>query len=97
MRREQGLKAFTVLSCDNVRENGHVAKAAVLGLAKARDAALAAWIADNVTFPCTMVDRIVPAATEETLQLVAGPVRGFMIPALSPANPSASGSSKITL
>ncbi|EAZ5194882.1 hypothetical protein JS43_12370 [Salmonella enterica subsp. enterica serovar Rissen] len=42
MRREQGLKAFTVLSCDNVRENGHVAKAAVLGLAKARDAALAA-------------------------------------------------------
>lgn len=71
MRREQGLKAFTVLSCDNVRENGHVAKAAVLGLAKARDAALAAWIADNVTFPCTMVDRIVPAATEETLQLVA--------------------------
>ncbi|HFY7947337.1 TPA: fructuronate reductase [Salmonella enterica subsp. enterica serovar Typhimurium] len=71
MRREQGLKAFTVLSCDNVRENGHVVKAAVLGLAKARDAALAAWIADNVTFPCTMVDRIVPAATEETLQLVA--------------------------
>ncbi len=51
MRREQGLKAFTVLSCDNVRENGHVAKAAVLGSAKARDAALAAWIADNVTFP----------------------------------------------
>ncbi len=34
MRREQGLKAFTVLSCDNVRENGHVAKAAVLGPAK---------------------------------------------------------------
>lgn len=96
MRREQGLKAFTVLSCDNVRENGHVAKAAVLGTAKARDAALAAWIADNVTFPCTMVDRIVPAATEETLQLVADQL-GFMILALSPANPSASGSSKITL
>ena len=71
MRRQQGAKAFTVLSCDNLRENGHAAKAAVMGLAKARSAELAAWIAENVTFPCTMVDRIVPAATEEMLQQVA--------------------------
>ena len=68
LRREKGLKAFTVMSCDNVRENGHVAKVAVLGLAQARDPQLAAWIEENVTFPCTMVDRIVPAATPETLQ-----------------------------
>ena len=72
LRREQGLNAFTVMSCDNVRENGHVARAAVLGLAKARDAALAQWIASHVTFPCTMVDRIVPAATAETLDDIAG-------------------------
>ena len=72
MRREQGLKAFTVLSCDNVRENGHVAKAAVLGLATTRDPRLAEWIAAHVTFPCTMVDRIVPAATDETLAHIAG-------------------------
>lgn len=26
LRREKGLKAFTVMSCDNVRENGHVAR-----------------------------------------------------------------------
>ncbi|PZT60593.1 fructuronate reductase, partial [Escherichia coli] len=62
---------FTVMSCDNVRENGHVAKVAVLGLAQARDPQLAAWIEENVTFPCTMVDRIVPAATPETLQEIA--------------------------
>ncbi|XPE40627.1 hypothetical protein ACNKHK_27035 [Shigella flexneri] len=30
--------------------------------------AAGAWIEDNATFPCTMVDRIVPAATEETLR-----------------------------
>lgn len=72
LRREQGLKPFTVLSCDNVRENGHVAKAAVLGLATTRDPQLAEWIAANVTFPCTMVDRIVPAATDETLAHIAG-------------------------
>ncbi|EJY9799748.1 fructuronate reductase [Escherichia albertii] len=71
LRREKGLKAFTVMSCDNVRENGHVAKVAVLGLAQARDPQLAAWIEENVTFPCTMVDRIVPAATPETLQDIA--------------------------
>lgn len=59
------------MSCDNVRENGHVAKVAVLGLAQARDPQLAAWIEENVTFPCTMVDRIVPAATPETLQEIA--------------------------
>ncbi len=28
---------------------------------------LAQWIEDNVTFPSTMVDRIVPAVTEDTL------------------------------
>ncbi|EEW3326879.1 fructuronate reductase [Escherichia albertii] len=71
LRREKGLKAFTVMSCDNVRENGHVAKVAVLGLAQARDPQLATWIEENVTFPCTMVDRIVPAATPETLQEIA--------------------------
>ncbi|MCZ8855931.1 fructuronate reductase [Escherichia albertii] len=71
LRREKGLKAFTVMSCDNVRENGHVVKVAVLGLAQARDPQLAAWIEENVTFPCTMVDRIVPAATPETLQEIA--------------------------
>ncbi len=49
----------------------HVAKVAVLGLAQARDPQLAAWIEENVTFPCTMVDRIVPAATPETLQEIA--------------------------
>jgi len=44
----------------------------VLRLAKARDAALADWIETHVTFPCTMVDRIVPAATAETLDDIAG-------------------------
>lgn len=66
-RRERGLPAFTVLSCDNIPENGHVVKQAVLGLAKAGDPQLADWIAKNVSFPSTMVDRIVPAITDETL------------------------------
>ena len=67
LRRNRGIAPFTVMSCDNVQENGHVAKAAILEFANLLDAELGAWIEDNVTFPCTMVDRIVPAATEETL------------------------------
>ncbi|MGY3570251.1 fructuronate reductase [Vibrio paucivorans] len=67
IRRERGLTPFTVMSCDNVQENGHVAKSAILEFAKLLDAELGTWIEANVTFPCTMVDRIVPAATEETL------------------------------
>ncbi|MDH3001643.1 fructuronate reductase [Chelonobacter oris] len=70
-RKIRNLAPFTVMSCDNVMENGHIAKSAVLGLAYQIDNALAQWIEQNVTFPCTMVDRIVPAATEETLQEIA--------------------------
>ncbi|MDI9799783.1 mannitol dehydrogenase family protein [Citrobacter koseri] len=66
-RRERGLSPFTVLSCDNIPDNGHVVKNAVLGMAEKREAELAAWIQQHVSFPGTMVDRIVPAATEESL------------------------------
>ncbi|EOT1755488.1 mannitol dehydrogenase family protein [Citrobacter koseri] len=66
-RRERGLSPFTVLSCDNIPDNGHVVKNAVLGMAEKRATELAAWIHQHVSFPGTMVDRIVPAATEESL------------------------------
>ncbi len=65
-RFERGLAPVTVLSCDNIQQNGHVARAVVLEYAGLLDERLAAWIEQNVTFPCTMVDRIVPAVTEET-------------------------------
>ena len=66
-RRERGLPPFTVLSCDNIPDNGHVVKNAVLGMAQKRSAELAGWIDAHVSFPGTMVDRIVPAATENSL------------------------------
>ncbi|WP_420853587.1 mannitol dehydrogenase family protein [Roseicyclus persicicus] len=63
-RRATGVAPFTVLSCDNLAGNGHVIRDAVLGLARARDAGLADWIAAEGAFPCSMVDRITPAMTE---------------------------------
>ncbi|MBU3892144.1 fructuronate reductase [Serratia sp. JUb9] len=76
LRRQRGLPPFTVLSCDNIPENGRVVRHAVIDLAQARDADLAEWIAEQVTFPSTMVDRIVPAATPETLDEIATALGG---------------------
>ncbi|MCO5734269.1 mannitol dehydrogenase family protein [Rhizobium sp. SSA_523] len=65
-RRQAGLKPFTVLCCDNLPSNGTVIRRLVLDMAQRRDPALAAWVAEHGAFPCSMVDRIVPAATGET-------------------------------
>lgn len=62
-RRAAGLVPFTVMSCDNIPGNGHVAENAVAGLARLSDPAFADWIAANVAFPNSMVDRITPATT----------------------------------
>ena len=70
-RRERGLTPFSVLSCDNIPDNGHVVKNAVLGMAQKRSPELAEWIAEHVSFPGTMVDRIVPAATDASLAEIA--------------------------
>ncbi|STQ12151.1 protein YdfI [Enterobacter cloacae] len=58
------------MSCDNMPENGHVMRNVTCAYARAVDAELAAWIEANVTFPSTMVDRIVPAVTPETLDKI---------------------------
>ncbi|UYI50072.1 fructuronate reductase [Vibrio natriegens] len=70
LRKENQRPAFTVMSCDNIQSNGDVARKAVLGYAKLIDFALYEWIKNHVTFPNTMVDRIVPAMTPETLTYI---------------------------
>jgi mannitol 2-dehydrogenase len=63
-RRAAGVAPFTVMSCDNIPGNGHVAENAVAGLAELADPELARWIRANVAFPNSMVDRITPATTD---------------------------------
>jgi len=63
-RRAAGVPPFTVLSCDNLPNNGKTARAAVVAFADQIDSELAQWIKDKVRFPCTMVDRITPATTD---------------------------------
>ena len=69
-RRDGGIDPFTVLSCDNLPGNGDITRQTVLGLASLSDPELADWIAACVSFPNSMVDRIVPATTDRERRLV---------------------------
>lgn len=67
-RRAAGVAPFAVLSCDNLPENGRAVRGAVVDFARAVDADLGAFVAGEVAFPSTMVDRITPARTAATLE-----------------------------
>ncbi|MCH6163326.1 mannitol dehydrogenase family protein [Streptomyces marispadix] len=63
-RRAAGLPPFTVMSCDNLPGNGHVARGTIIAFARLQDADLADWISAEVSFPNSMVDRITPATSD---------------------------------
>jgi fructuronate reductase len=62
-RRAAAGGPMNVVCCDNLPHNGRTVEGIVTAFAQARDPALADWIGKHVAFPCTMVDRIVPATT----------------------------------
>jgi mannitol 2-dehydrogenase len=63
LRRRRGIAAPTIVSCDNIENNGEIARRAVLANAEGRDPDLAEWAGEHVEFPNSMVDRITPATT----------------------------------
>ncbi|MEM1255231.1 MAG: mannitol dehydrogenase family protein [Cyanobacteria bacterium P01_H01_bin.21] len=70
-RRQNGLPPFTVLSCDNIQGNGNVVGKMLTAFATLQDPELGQWIAKNVAFPNSMVDRITPATTPADIQMVS--------------------------
>ncbi|MDQ6657569.1 MAG: mannitol dehydrogenase family protein [Actinomycetota bacterium] len=70
-RRDSGIPAFTVMSCDNLQGNGQLAAKAFTSFASLIDADLGDWVAANVSFPNCMVDRITPVTTDEDKAMVA--------------------------
>ena len=74
-RRARGLAPFTIMSCDNIQGNGHVAKEVFTAFARlrehswsatdARSRGLGDWVESEVRFPNSMVDRITPGTTDE--------------------------------
>ncbi|MGC3871720.1 mannitol dehydrogenase family protein [Halomonas sp. GXIMD04776] len=70
-RRERGQAPFTVMSCDNIQGNGHVARKMFTAYARHRDAGLGTWIEAEVPFPNAMVDRITPVTTASDIEELA--------------------------
>jgi len=64
-RRDRGIAAPTILSCDNIEHNGEVARRAVVAHAELLRPGLADWVAEHARFPCSMVDRITPVTTPD--------------------------------
>jgi fructuronate reductase len=71
-RRADDGGPVTVLCCDNLPDNGHVLRGLVADFTdhSAHLDGLGEWIEDNVAFPCTMVDRITPATTQDDLDRI---------------------------
>ena len=69
-RRAAGLPPFTIMSCDNLPENGHITRAAVLGLARQMPGDMADYITGEVAFPNSMVDCITPATGPREIEFV---------------------------
>lgn len=70
-RKSAGAVSFAVLSCDNLPSNGATLKRLVVEFATRRDPALGAFIEREIAFPSSMVDRIVPATTDQDRSRIA--------------------------
>ncbi|SDK99152.1 mannitol 2-dehydrogenase [Franzmannia pantelleriensis] len=70
-RRAQGIPPFTLMSCDNIQGNGEVAKQMFSAYARARDPELGEWLAAEVAFPNSMVDRITPVTSTADIDELA--------------------------
>jgi len=67
LRHQAGLSGITIASCDNLQGNGHKLQALVKAAASPQDTDMLRWLDAHCAFPCSMVDRIVPAATPEVM------------------------------
>jgi mannitol 2-dehydrogenase len=70
-RRRSARTPFTVMSCDNLPDNGDVAKRMMCAFARLKDPELAAWMEAEVAFPNSMVDRITPVTAREDIDTLA--------------------------
>ncbi|MBT2552186.1 hypothetical protein [Arthrobacter sp. ISL-5] len=59
------------MSCDNIQGNGDVARKMFTAFANLKDPELGDWVAENVPFPNSMVDRITPVTTDADRAAIA--------------------------
>ena len=67
-RHAAGGRPLTILSCDNLPNNGAVVRDAIATVAAARSAELLRYVERSCTFPTSMVDRITPQTRYEDVR-----------------------------
>lgn len=72
MRRANHTSAFTILCCDNLPANGRTVKRVIDRFAHLLNKDFGHWVAGEVACPASMVDRIVPATTDEDRTRISG-------------------------
>lgn len=76
-RADAGLPGLTLLCCDNLANNGRQLERLLTQYLDRHDPTLTGWFAAHCTCPATMVDRIVPATTEEDRAHVTATLGGI--------------------
>lgn len=67
-RKNNGMPGLTVLSCDNIQQNGEVCKKMAMAYLREIQPDLLSWVEQHVAFPNSMVDRITPITTEQDIE-----------------------------
>lgn len=70
-RRRAGAGPLAVVPCDNMPSNGRFVERGLTALARTVNTQTADWLADNVTFVSTSVDRITPRTTQDDIRTTA--------------------------
>lgn len=76
-RQRDGLPGLTLLSCDNLPDNGGTLRALMRQYLERHDPQLVAWFDAECAAPSTMVDRIVPATTDDDRAMIAVALGGL--------------------
>jgi mannitol 2-dehydrogenase len=71
-RRDRGIASPTIVSCDNIENNGDVARQAFTEYADRVHPGLGEWMREHTRFPNSMVDRITPATTPDVIAALEG-------------------------
>jgi fructuronate reductase len=71
IRYQNAAADLTIISCDNLADNGTKLAKAIIAFATYVNPALAAWIEKTICFPNTMVDSITPATNDALRAKVA--------------------------
>ncbi|MBK5201652.1 MAG: mannitol dehydrogenase family protein [Spirochaetaceae bacterium] len=70
-RFEESKAPLTIMSCDNIPENGNMLKNCINEFLSIKYPEIVEWVSKKIVFPNTMVDRITPVTSDKDINYVA--------------------------